>query len=409
MRALIATTGSDGDIRPFYALAKELMARGHDVLFTAPDHYTQGAADQGIAFRKFGPPWSLDEMGAIFTRVLARSNPLAQLQTVIDAIAEPERQAIPELLAMAAEADVVIYPPLLVAAAAAARAKNVPHVSVQLTPVYRARNYGPTGNDHGPLLNGVQWSLASWLLRRATDPQLNTIVQAAGLAPWRNVLFEAATSTLLDLVAVSAHVIPRDPGWPAASQVTGYWFLDDQGFVPDPALASFVEGERPVVVGFGSMLGFDAEARTRVILEAVRDLPQKVVVLAGWAELGGAEVPANVHVARFVPHSWLFARAACVVHHGGAGTTAAAFRAGVPQAIVWHLGDQPTWAKKARALGVSPGSVFFRKLTAPWLRRQIDRMISDTAMQEAARALGEAIRQERGLTAAADAIERLRL
>ena len=116
---------------------------------------------------------------------------------------------------MAAGADVVIYPPLLVAAAAAARAKNVRHVSVQLTPVYRARNYGPTGDNFGPLLNGVQWSLASWLLRRATDPQLNTIVKEAGLAPWRNVLSEAATSTLLDLVAVSPLVAPRDPGRPA--------------------------------------------------------------------------------------------------------------------------------------------------------------------------------------------------
>jgi UDP:flavonoid glycosyltransferase YjiC (YdhE family) len=244
------------------------------------------------------------------------------------------------------------------------------------------------------------------MLRRRTDATLNTIVETAGLPPWHDVLADASPSLLLDLVAVSPRIMQKDPAWPASSHLTGYLFLDEPEFVPDPALAAFVEGKRPVVIGFGSMHGFDAEQATGTILEAVHDLPRNVVLQAGWAGLGRAELPAHVHPVTFVPHSWLFPRAACAVHHGGAGTTAAAFRAGIPQTFVCHFGDQPTWARLAKARGVSAGSVRHKKLRGRWLRERIDRMLADEDLQRAARALGEAIRDENGAASAAELIER---
>jgi|SRR5580658_966089 sterol 3beta-glucosyltransferase len=405
MRVLIATTGSDGDIRPFFPLAKELMARCHEVLFAAPDHYAVSVAEQGLAFRKIGPPWIAKDMERVFERVLTAPNPLAGLPIIMEIVAEQGRPAVPELLEMASQADVVIHPPLLVAAAAAARAKDVPQVSVQFAPVYRGCGYAPNGANFGPFLNGLAWSLAYWLLRRTTDARLNTVVEAAGLAPWKNVFISAA-SPLLDLIAVSPHVFARDPAWPMSAHVTGYFFNDEAGRVGDAGLEAFVGAERPVVIGFGSMLGFDPHATTRTILEAAAGLRSKVVVQAGWAGLGASDPPPNVFFSKFIPHGWLFSRAACVVHHGGAGTTAAAFRAGVPQAVVWHLGDQPGWGKKACTLGVSPGFVSYKKLTATWLRSQIERMCDDARMRDAARSLGEAIRQENGVGTAATLIER---
>jgi UDP:flavonoid glycosyltransferase YjiC (YdhE family) len=267
---------------------------------------------------------------------------------MMDSFAAVEREMVPELLEMAAQHDVVVHPLILVAAAAAARARQVPHVSIQYTPIQRARGYAPGGHDFRPFLNGLLWSLASWILRRAIDTTLNPVVEATGLPPWRDVLAEAISSSVLDLVAVSPSIVAKDPAWLESTHVCGYLFLDDPGFVPDPELAAFVEGDRPVVIGFGSMMGFDTAATTRTLLEAVRDIPRKVVLQAGWAGLGGAELPRNVHLAKFVPHSWLFPRAACVVHHGGAGTTASAFRAGIPQTMVWHLADQRGWTKRAK-------------------------------------------------------------
>ena len=77
-----------------------------------------------------------------------------------------------------------------------------------------------------------------------------------------------------------------------------------------------------------------------------------------------------------------------VVHHGGAGTTAAAFRAGVPQTIAWHLGDQPVWGKRVADLGVGLTPCAHRELDARWLHAPVDRMLRDRVMQGRARSAG---------------------
>ena len=406
MRALIATGGSDGDLRPFYALAKELLGRGHEVLFTGPDYYTKPVEALGIPFRKVGPTWGPDQMRDAFEQVLKKTNPLDQLKIVLDTLVEPELAMVHEYLEMVPQYDVVIYPPIFFVAAAAARAKGVKHVSVQLAPVHPARNYSPTGSNFGPFLNGIVWKLALGMLRRATDDKLNTIVKASGLAPWKDVLLKATTSDLLDLIAVSPNMRQADPGWPASSRLTGYWFLDEPDFKVDPALETFVGNDRPVVVGFGSMNGFDAKKVTETIMEAARTIDRKVVVQSGWAGLGDAEIPSNVFVARFVPHTWLFSRASCVVHHGGAGTTAAALRAGIPQMIVWHLGDQPSWGQKVRGHGIGPAHIFHQKMTTGRLAAGIRQMLTDEPMKQRPRALGEQVRGEkRGVATAVRMIE----
>lgn len=405
MRALIASTGSDGDVRPFFALAKGLAARGHDVRFAAADHYAPGAAHYGIPFEAVGPPWDAAVLETTFRKILSHASPLEHIKIVMDSIAEPERLALPRLMELAAESDVVIYPPIFVAAAAAARAKKVRHVSVQLAPVHPARSYSPTGANLGPLLNGLLWKAAGAAIRRASDAKLNAIVGEAGLPPWRDVLLRAASSSWLDLIAVSPEVIQLDPAWPAASRITGYFFLDEPDF-DDAELESFIAGGAPpVIVGFGSMMGFDARAVTETVLEAVRTLDRNVIVLSGWAGLGGAAPLPHVRVAKFVPHGWLFPKAACVVHHGGAGTTAACLRAGVPQSIVWHLGDQPAWGKRMEKHGVAPPSLHYKKLTPKALRSRVDRMLSDAAMQTAAKRLGARISREDGVAVATAMIE----
>ena len=405
MRALLATIGSDGDVQPILALAQRLLARGHDVTLAASDRSAARAASLGIPFAPIGPPWDAAEIEKTFVRILAETNPLTQLQIVIESMEEEQRAVVPALMEMARAHDVVVHPPLLVSASAAARAVGTPHVSVHFAPLHRARGYGPTGTNLGPWLNALAWSLAARLLRKSGDAGLNTIVAAAGLPPWKNVLLEASHSQLLDLIEISPSVLPRDPLFPPQSVITGYWFVDEPDFVPDPELAAFVSAEPPVVVGFGSMTGIDARERTSRLLEAVAGLGRRVVLQSGWAGIGEGELPSNVHRAGFVPHAWLFARAACVVHHGGAGTTAAAIRAGVPQAVVWHLGDQLAWGKIVKQLGVGPAPRAHRALDAKWLRKAIERLLGDEKMKGRARQLGEAARKEDGAGVAVTAIE----
>lgn len=405
MRILIATTGSDGDVQPFFAFARHLLGLGHEVTFAGSGRYVARARALAVPFENLGESWDDDELQRRFARILAEPAPLKQLALVIDTVVEEETAWVPRLTSLAKSVDVVVYPPLLVAAVAAARAAGTRHASVHFAPMHRAMGYGPTGANLGAWLNVLGWKLAGAMLRRRTDAKLNTIVRAAGLAPWRDILLDASHATMLDLVAVSPRVLPKDAAWGAATRVTGYWFLDEPGFAPSPDLASFVtEGEAPVVIGFGSMTGLPADAITRTLLDAVDGLPRRVVLQSGWAGLGRAKLPDHVRAVGVVPHGWLFPRAACVVHHGGAGTTAAAFRAGVPQAVVWHLGDQPLWGAKVAQLGVGPRCVSHKKMTASWLRAQLDAMLSDAGMRARAAALGDEIRAEDGLTAASTAL-----
>jgi UDP:flavonoid glycosyltransferase YjiC (YdhE family) len=108
-----------------------------------------------------------------------------------------------------------------------------------------------------------------------------------------------------------------------------------------------------------------------------------------------------------VSHRWLFPRASAVIHHGGAGTTAAVMRAGVPSAVVWFLGDQPTWGKRIARLGVGTPPVRFSRFSASWLDRTLQQLTSDQQMRARAAELGARIRAEDGVGEAVAAIERL--
>ena len=404
MRILAATIGSDGDLQPFYAFARRLLADGHEVTLVANERYSARARTLGIPFATLAPPWEPDVLRAHAERILAERAPHRQLAFVIDAFMEEQKASIRGLVELSGAADVVIHHLVFVAAAAAAHATNTRNVSVQFAPLHKARGYGPNGRNMGAWLNLLGWNLAGSMVRSATDSKLNTIVEAVGLPPWRDILFSASHSALLDLIAVSPGVIPKDSTWGEATRVCGYWFLDEPGFVPPKDLEAFVLGaEPPVVLGFGSMMG-SADSITAKIAQAVDGLRRRIVLMSGWAGLGKIPLPDNVRVAEFVPHGWLFPKAAGVVHHGGAGTTAAAFRAGIPQAVVWHLGDQPMWAAKVLQLGVGPKAIFHQKLTAKWLRQKIDTLLSNDGMRARAAALGAAVRAEDGLCNAARAL-----
>ena len=406
MRVLLVALGSDGDVEPFFALAGRLQQAGHSPLVATGERFIARAAALGIPAVRVGPPWDEREADQSFGKVLRHRNPLRQVGQVIHLMRDLQLSVLDELLALARDTDVVLHAPITVVGAAVARKLGKPHVSVHLVPMVRGERYAPHGANLGRPLNRALWSLTAALLARASDRELNRVVSAAGLAPWHDILLEGARSSVLDLIAVSPQLMSPDPAWSPATRVTGYWFVPEPNFEPEPALERAMR-DAPVVIGFGSMMGFDARAVTERIVSAVKGLDRSVVIQAGWARLGGVALPANVHVAGFVPHAWLFQRAACVVHHGGAGTIGAALRAGIPQAIVWHVGAMPVWDRKLVELGVAPKPRAHHDMSARWLRRTIERMLHDPHMQESARRVGRLVRAEDGLTDSVRAIEAL--
>ena len=203
----------------------------------------------------------------------------------------------------------------------------------------------------------------------------------------------------------SPSLLPQPGDWPASRiRVTGAWTLPGSTAEPTSALRQFVEaGERPVAVGFGSMRVGDAE-RARLslaVLDALHRLKRRAVVIRGWGALDLAS-DERIMVVDHAPFAWLLPRVAAMVHHGGAGTVAAAARAGVPQIVVPFVADQFFWAWQLQRLGVSPGGLSRRRLDGGSLAAAISRT---EPMLEVAQRLGARVRREDGIGAAIEALE----
>ena len=211
------------------------------------------------------------------------------------------------------------------------------------------------------------------------------------------------------LSGYSQHVLPRPADCDALNHVTGFWFLDPPADWEPPAdLVDFIgAGEPPVYIGFGSMGNRNPEQTTRLVLEALTLSGQRGILASGWGGLSQTDLPSTVHMVKSVPHSWLFPQIAAVVHHGGAGTTAAGLRAGVPSILTPFFGDQPFWGKRVAELGVGTAPISRKRLTAEKLAQVITQAVSDIGMRQRAADLGNNIRAEDGAKQAASLIRQL--
>lgn len=187
--------------------------------------------------------------------------------------------------------------------------------------------------------------------------------------------------------------------------------MHDRLLVPGPprlaapsGLVDFLEaGPPPVSVGFGSMNNVDPEEITTRVLDALRRSGQRGVLLTGWGGIGSADLPDEVFKTDEVPHDWLFGQVRAAVHHGGAGTTAASLRAGLPTVVVPFFPDQAFWGWRVSTTGVGPEPIPRKKLTPERLAAAILRAATDVDMEKRARLLGEKIRAEDGVAQAIEA------
>jgi sterol 3beta-glucosyltransferase len=207
---------------------------------------------------------------------------------------------------------------------------------------------------------------------------------------------------MLTLMGYSPHVVPHPADWPAHFHTTGYWFLDEEErWQPPAGLVDFLAaGEPPVSIGFGSMTGRDPRRLTEIVAGAVAQSGLRAVLLSGWAGLGELALPDTIYCLPGAPHSWLFPRVAAVVHHGGAGTTAAGLRAGVPSLIIPHFADQPFWGRRVHALGAGPQPIPRPKLTVDNLAAALRELVAGTGLRRQAHALARKIAQEDGVATA---------
>jgi sterol 3beta-glucosyltransferase len=284
-----------------------------------------------------------------------------------------------------------------------AQALRLPLLLVEPTPLLPTRAFPAAGwplqTDLGGLhnrLSGVAMLNIIWQWYR---PFVNDFRRRLSLPAYSAARFIRDLRATLLLGAYSPHVIPPPGDWPATAHIVGYFWLDaPEAWQPPAALQAFLEaGPPPVYVGFGSMAGQDPERMGRLVVDALHQRGQRGVLATGWGGLRAERLPPDVFVLDAAPHTWLFPRMAAVVHHGGAGTTAAALHAGVPAVIVPFIVDQPFWGARVQALRVGPNPIPMKRLTAGRLAAAIHHAATDAGMRQRAQSLGATLRDEDGL------------
>lgn len=411
---LLLTSGTQGDVQPFVALGRGLLRAGYAVRLCSHARFKPFIEAHGLEYAPMNDGL-LELADTISGRALTegRGNVLAAVRALQPTFARTLEDA-----ARAAEGcDLIVYHPKAMAGPSLAEARGVPGVLSLPLP-----SLTPTRAFALPLLGernlGGTLNRASYGLLRASSA-----AYYGALKRWRASLglprparfaaphWDAAGQAVPTLYPVSPRVVFPPADWPATTRMTGYWFLDGDE-EPSGALAAFVDaGPPPVVIGFSSMVGQDAVGRTRMVVDAVKEAGVRAVLVSGWgglAEDALPHVPEQIFVTPAAPFAWLFGRAAAVVHHGGAGTTAEGLRAGVPALVCPFFGDQPYWGSRVHSLGVGPRPIPQKRLSAPRLAAAITEMLGDEGMRRRAQTLGAAIRAEQGVETAVAFLERLK-
>jgi sterol 3beta-glucosyltransferase len=398
MRLMLLTAGTRGDVEPFAALARHAASRGHEVRLALPD---DAVAPEGVdcvrldldVQRVLSPagrtPWAL----AHHLRTEVRP---AMRRTIVAAVRET----------VAYEPDVVIHHPLILSAPMVADALGVPRVVVEFAPVATASARfpaagGPTATRDLGARNRSTYAVPRTIARLFDGDVARA---AAELPGGRRPDFRSPSRATF--MAVSPQLLPRPDDWPERVHQTGAWYDEASAASPDPVVAEFLAAGPYVVASFGSMAKGDASARGCAIVTAARAHGLRVLVLTGW---GGLALPAecggpDVLVVRSAPFDQVLPGAALAVHHGGAGTSHAVARAGVPAVVVPFMADQPFWGAQLHRQGVAAAPIPLRRLSVDAL---VPAMGGALSRRERAAEAGGLMRRDRGVRQAVDVLESL--
>jgi vancomycin aglycone glucosyltransferase len=210
------------------------------------------------------------------------------------------------------------------------------------------------------------------------------------------------------IVAADPDLAPIGDDVPDQVTATDAWVLRDRAGV-DPRIAEFLSrGPAPVYAGFGSMVAARSPDLAADVVAAVRAVGRRLVIAGGWAELDRHVLPVDDDVLAIgsASHEAIFPHVALAIHHGGAGTTAAAARAGVPQLLVPHVLDQFYWARRIERLGLGPRAIPVELVNADVLSARIDAAL-DPHIGERAAAFAPVIAGRDGVAEAVEFLERV--
>ncbi|KAL8735643.1 MAG: hypothetical protein Q9166_000812 [cf. Caloplaca sp. 2 TL-2023] len=416
LRVTCLTIGSRGDVQPYIALCKGLLDDGHKPRIATHREFEPWVRKHGVDFAPVeGDPAELMRIcveNGMFTYSFLRE---ASVKF---------RGWIDELLSSAwtacQDSDILIESPSAMAGIHIAEALGIPYFRAFTMPWTRTRAYPHAFAvpDHkmGGAYNYITYVMFDNVFWKAIAGQVNR---------WRKKEL-GLRSTNLDklqpnkvpfLYNFSPSVVVPPLDYSDWIRVTGYWFLDEASdWTPPKDLSEFIararaDGKKIVYIGFGSIVVSDPAALTKTVVESVLKADVRCILSKGWSDRLGAhdaskpEIPLPLEILQITsaPHDWLFKQIDAATHHGGAGTTGASLRAGLPTIVKPFFGDQFFFGSRIEDLGVG---IYMKKLNVSVFSRALWEATHSERMIIKAKVLGEQIRKETGVNNAIQAIYR---
>lgn len=415
MRVVIMTSGTRGDVQPYVALGLGLRRAGYHVCVLTHDIFKPMVVQYGLEFASLtGNPREMVEKVSTQSSPRSEENALRFTRSLAEVSKSNQVALAKDAQRTLTGAHLLLYSPLCFAGSYVAEALDIPAIFAPLQPVLPTRAF-PYPMTFSRSLGGIGNRLTHTFVNVSIWQMMRSVMQpirrdlglkplpASGSISW---LYRHHQPIIL---GYSSLVVPRPADWPDWVQVAGYWFLDaPQNWQPPAALLDFLAGgPPPVYIGFGSMVNRKAEETTHLIVKALERSKQRGIIATGWGGLSNADLPDTVFKLDEAPHDWLFPRMAAVVHHAGAGTTAAGLRAGVPGILLPFLADQYFWAERVHLLGVGPRPIPRNSLTTEKLAQAIMTTLSDQAIRTRAAELGRHIRAENGVGKAVQVVQKV--
>jgi sterol 3beta-glucosyltransferase len=395
---MVLTAGSTGDFEPFAALAERLGRRGHTVTLAADAGFERLAPDSPVEFA----PIRADFQSLVPTPKRKRPSLRGEVFPVIRSMLEDSWT-----VARSNQPEVIVAHEKSLAAPHLAEKLGVPHVQALTVPMLTPTREFPlpviAQHNLGAVLNRASYRLVGMLTRPYAGLIRDWRSESLALGPRDKPPAPAKT-----LYCYSPSLVPTPADWPPDTIATGFWLREGRSDVEpvDPDLERFLAGGAPpIYIGFGSSVGTDPAHLGAVVSDALRQVGIRAVITSGWGALGGLQSNSKTLVIKSAPHRSLFPRVTAVVHHGGAGTTAAGLLASCPTIICPFQGDQHFWGAAVHRAGAGPQPMPVKKLAANRLASAIQTAHDDVAMRARAARLSEQIAQENGANRASEQIE----
>ena len=420
----LTTVGSRGDVQPFVAYGKALKKHGHRVRLAAHECFRKFVTSHGIEF--FPLPGDPKELMAM----MVEHNNMFSPAFIIDGLKKRKwiRQLFDAMYAACVEpdpvtgaafkADCLVSNPPCMAHVHVAEYLKIPLTmafTMPWTPTRKTQSpffTNPTKQDTNS--NELSYYAVDMLIWMGLRDIANAWRSSKGMSTF-SIVDQQEAPQIVNVRRVpfqycySRYLLPKCPDWGCWVDVCGFWFLanPDTGYKPPQDLVDFLAaGPPPVFIGFGSIVVKDPDALTKMVIEGVVKSGRRGIIQKGWAgmDIDTSDLPDSIYIIGRAPHDWLFKNVAAVVHHGGAGTTAAGLYAGKPTVIVPFFGDQFFWGRTVRDMGVGfcePHASLTAEKLAGYLKQT-----ESLQMVEKACLLGEKIRNENGVEASVKSLHK---